>query len=80
MVLADQNGSTVTLDKGGISLESAKDLTLKADGDVVVKGSNLKLTADKRAHGEGRVERGGQRQRNPDAQGVTRPDQLRRTT
>jgi Rhs element Vgr protein len=44
--LADQNGSSVTLDQGGITLESAKDLTLKAAGDVVCQGKNLQLKAD----------------------------------
>jgi Rhs element Vgr protein len=44
--LVDQNGSSVKLDQGGITLESAKDLTLKAAGDLVVQGNNLKLAAD----------------------------------
>jgi Rhs element Vgr protein len=46
VALADQNGSSVTLDQDGITLKSAKDLTLKASGDVVLQGNNLKLTAD----------------------------------
>ena len=46
VVLADQNGSSVTLDQGGITLDSAKDLTLKAAGDVVCQGNNLQLKAN----------------------------------
>jgi len=43
--LADQNGNSVTLDDGGITIESAKDLTLKASGDVRLEGKNLDLAA-----------------------------------
>jgi Rhs element Vgr protein len=41
--LVDQNGNSVTLDDGGITLESAKDLTLKASGDVKLEGTNVDL-------------------------------------
>jgi uncharacterized protein involved in type VI secretion and phage assembly len=43
--LADQNGNAVTLDDGGITLTSAKDLTLTAAGDVKVEGANVSLSA-----------------------------------
>jgi Rhs element Vgr protein len=46
VALVDQNGSSVTLDQDGITLKSAKDLTLKASGDLVLQGNNLNLTAD----------------------------------
>lgn len=44
--LEDQNGNKVTLDQNGISLESAKDLTIKAQGDVTVEGVNINVKAN----------------------------------
>jgi Rhs element Vgr protein len=41
--LEDQNGNKVTLDKDGIKLESAKDLVLKATGDVKAEGVNVEV-------------------------------------
>ncbi|WP_026552446.1 type VI secretion system tip protein VgrG [Arthrobacter sp. H20] len=43
--LVDQNGNSVTLADGGITLESAKDLILKASGDVVIEGTNVEVKA-----------------------------------
>lgn len=43
--LADQNGNSITLDDGGITITSAKDLTLKASGDVKVEGNGVSLKA-----------------------------------
>jgi cystathionine beta-lyase/cystathionine gamma-synthase len=37
--LSDQHGNKVTLDDKGITITSAKDLTLDASGKVVIKGS-----------------------------------------
>ncbi|HEX7132225.1 MAG TPA: type VI secretion system tip protein VgrG [Iamia sp.] len=53
--LADQNGSTVTLDDAGITLKSAKDLTLEATGDVKVKGTNVQLTSQANLKAEGQA-------------------------
>ena len=46
IVLEDQNGNKVTLDQNGISLESAKDISIKAQGDVKVEGVNINLKAN----------------------------------
>lgn len=45
IALVDQHGNSITLDDGGITLESAKDLTLKASGDVKVEGKGVDLSA-----------------------------------
>lgn len=44
--IADQNGNSITLDEGGITLTSAKDLTLKASGGVKVEGTAVSLKAE----------------------------------
>lgn len=44
--LQDQNGNKLTLDQGGITLESAKDVTIKAQGDVKIEGTNINLKAN----------------------------------
>ena len=46
ITLEDQNGNKITLDDSGISIESAKDLILKASKDVKLSGTNTELTAD----------------------------------
>ncbi len=44
VVLTDQNGNKVTMDSSGITLKSAKDITLEATGNVVMK-ANQGITA-----------------------------------
>ena len=78
--LVDQNGNKVTLDDGGITLESAKDLTLKASGDVKLEGTNVELQVAGELQGRGAGRRRRQVQRDPDHQGLAGPDQLRRKT
>jgi hypothetical protein len=39
--ISDKHGNTITLDKDGIKLGSAKDLTLEAKGNVVIKGAKV---------------------------------------
>ena len=51
--LVDQNGNKVTLDDGGITLESAKDLTLKASGDVKLQGTNVECKSQANFKAEG---------------------------
>ena len=51
----DQNGNKVTLDDGGITLESAKDLTLKASGDVKLEGNNVECKAQANFKAEGQA-------------------------
>jgi Rhs element Vgr protein len=43
--IKDQNGNTVTLDAGGITIESAKDLVLKAAKDIKIEGLNIEVKA-----------------------------------
>lgn len=43
--LVDQNGNSVTLDDSGITIKSAKDLILKASGDVKIEGTNVEVNA-----------------------------------
>lgn len=45
IVLSDEHGNTITMSKDGITLKSAKDLKLEADGDVKIKGKKFKLGA-----------------------------------
>ena len=44
-MLQDQNGNKITLDDSGIKIESAKDLTLKASGDVKLSATNAEISA-----------------------------------
>jgi Rhs element Vgr protein len=53
--LVDQNGNKVTLDDGGITLESAKDLTLKASGDVKLEGTNVECKSQANFKAEGQA-------------------------
>ena len=53
VTLADQNGSSITLDDGGITITSAKDITLKAAGDVKVEGGNVEVKAQSNFKAEG---------------------------
>lgn len=45
VAIVDQNGNKVTLDDSGITLDSSKDLILKASGDVKFDGKNIELKA-----------------------------------
>ena len=46
ILLQDQNDNKVTLDSAGITLDSPKDITLKAQGKIVMTaGSNIEATA-----------------------------------
>ena len=40
ILLQDQNSNKVTLDSAGITLDSPKDITLKAQGKIVMNASN----------------------------------------
>lgn len=51
--LEDQNGNSVTLDDGGITLKSAKDVTIMASGDVKVEGNNVEFKAQGSFKAEG---------------------------
>ncbi len=45
IILEDQNGNKLTMNSEGISLESAKDITLKAKGDLKIEGLKIEAKA-----------------------------------
>lgn len=45
IVITDLNQNTITLDDQGVSLKVAGKLAVEADGDIELKGSNIKLEA-----------------------------------
>ena len=53
ILLEDENGNKASFSSDGISLESAKDIILKASGDVKIEGVNIqiKATAELKADG-----------------------------
>lgn len=55
VTLVDQNGNSVKLDSAGITLESAKDLILKASGDVKLEGNNVEFKSQARLKAEGQA-------------------------
>jgi Rhs element Vgr protein len=44
MTLEDENNNKVTMDSSAISVESGKDIKLKATGDLTIEAVNIKLT------------------------------------
>lgn len=44
--LSDENDNTVVLNSDGITLQSAGNISLTADGDVTIEGSNVSATAN----------------------------------
>ncbi len=58
ILLEDQNGNKTTLNSDGITLESAKDVSIKAKGDVKIEGMNINLSANAQfaAKGSGSAE------------------------
>lgn len=45
IVIEDQNGNSLTLDSDGITIKSAKELILKASGDIKAEGKNVEVKA-----------------------------------
>ncbi len=43
ILLSDQNGNTITMDKNGITMKTAKDFKLEVDGKVDIKGSKVDI-------------------------------------
>lgn len=58
IILEDQNGNKITLDDKGISIESAKEITIKATKDLKAEGMNVELKAQTafKAEGSGNAE------------------------
>lgn len=61
IVLEDQNGNKITLNDKGISIESAKDIVLKATKDIKMEGANVEIKAKSafKAEGTGTAEMSG---------------------
>lgn len=53
VTITDQNDNKVELSKDGIVMESAKDISIKATGDVKIEGVNITLSADSQFKAEG---------------------------
>ncbi|WP_374454965.1 type VI secretion system tip protein VgrG [Nocardioides sp.] len=54
VTIEDQNGSSITLDAHGITLESSKDIVLKSSGDITLEGgANVTASAQARFTAEG---------------------------
>ena len=45
IVITDENDNSITLNSNGISLDSAKDIILKASGDIKIEGTNADFKA-----------------------------------
>ena len=45
--LSDQHGNAITMNKDGIEIKSAKNLTLSASGDVKISGNNVEVSSKK---------------------------------
>lgn len=58
VVIEDQNGNKITLNDSGVTIESAKDLTLKAAKDIKIEGMNTEMKAQTafKASGSGSAE------------------------
>ncbi|MBN7809921.1 type VI secretion system tip protein VgrG [Algoriphagus sp. H41] len=53
ILLEDENGNKATLNSDGITLESAKDIILKASGDVKIEGTNVEAKASAQLTADG---------------------------
>lgn len=53
IVITDQNDNKIEMSKDGIVMESAKDISIKATGDVKIEGVNITLSADSQFTAEG---------------------------
>jgi Rhs element Vgr protein len=53
ITIEDENGNKLAMDASGISLESAKDVTIKTSGDISIEGTNIALKASAQVSAEG---------------------------
>lgn len=51
--LEDENGNKFTLNSDGVTIESCKDVIIKATGDVIVEGINIEIKASAQLKAEG---------------------------
>ena len=58
IMMEDQNGNKITMDDSGITIQSSKDLTLKASNNIKIEGINATFSASGslKAEGSGSVE------------------------
>lgn len=53
LLLEDENGNKISMNSDGITIESSKDLIMKASGDVTLEGINVNISASAQLKGEG---------------------------
>lgn len=53
IALTDENGNTLQMNSDGVTIESAKDVQIKATGDVKIEGVNVEIKASANLKGEG---------------------------
>lgn len=53
ITLQDENSNTLKMNKDGISIESGKDLVMKATGDVKIEGMNIEITGQSEVKASG---------------------------
>ena len=53
ILLEDENGNKISMNSDGITIESAKDLILKANGDVSIEGTGVEVKASAQLKAEG---------------------------
>ena len=53
IVVTDENSNVITLDDSGITMESPKDINIKATGDVNIEGMNVNIAANAQFKAEG---------------------------
>ncbi len=53
MVIEDENSNVMTFDSNGITVESPKDIAIKASGDVNIEGMNVNIKANANLTAEG---------------------------
>ncbi|SIO07634.1 type VI secretion system tip protein VgrG [Algoriphagus halophilus] len=53
LVLEDENGNKISMNSEGVTIESAKDLILKASGDVSIEGTGIEISASSQLKAEG---------------------------
>jgi len=53
ILLEDENGNKISMNADGITIESAKDLILKASGDISMEGTGIEIKASAQLKAEG---------------------------
>lgn len=53
IIIEDDNSNVITIDDSGITMESPKDINLKATGDVNIEGMNVNIVANAEFKAEG---------------------------